>query len=87
MRLLGGGRCVEARYVPGALKANRELAGCAAKFDEGVYDELQTMSSIRNVRRAAHSRQRRRRREPGSDLRVENFPAALIGEVVERAVR
>ena len=86
VQLLDGAvECVEAGYIPGGLKANREFAECAVKFDEGVYDELQTLffdpqtsgGLLISVSAAAAE-------NLVADLRVKNFPAAIIGEVVER---
>jgi selenide,water dikinase len=86
VRLLDGAvECVEAGYIPGGLKANREFAECAVKFDEGVFDELQTLlfdpqtsgGLLIPVSAAAAE-------NLVADLRVKNFPATIIGEVVER---
>jgi selenide,water dikinase len=81
----GAAECVEAGYIPGGLKANREFAECAVKFDDDVHDDLRTLLfdpqtagglliSV-NVQDADHL---------VADLRVKDYPAAIIGEVLDR---
>jgi selenide,water dikinase len=35
--------CVQANYIPGGLKANREFAECVVAFQQGISDELKTL--------------------------------------------
>jgi selenide, water dikinase len=86
VRLLNGAiECVEAGYVPGGLKANRDFAECAVKFAEDVPDELKTLlfdpqtagGLLISVDAAAAE-------NLVADLRVKDYPAAIIGKVIPR---
>lgn len=41
--LAGALECVNAGYIPGGLKANREFAECLVGYDDGIPDDLRTM--------------------------------------------
>ena len=81
----GAVECVEAGYIPGGLKANREFAECAVKFDNDVHEDLrtllfdpQTAGGLLISVDAAYAE------KLVADLRVKDYPAAIIGGVVER---
>ena len=86
VRLLDGAvECVEAGYTPGGLKANREFAECAVKFADDVPDELktllfdpQTAGGLLVSIEAPHAERL------VADLRVRDYPASIIGKVVQR---
>ena len=86
VRLLkGAAECVEAGYIPGGLKANREFAECAVKFAEDVPEALRTLlfdpqtAGGLLISIAAHEAERL-----VADLRVRDYPASVIGSVMER---
>ncbi len=87
VRLLDGAvECVEAGYIPGGLKANREFAECAAKFAEDVPDELRTLlfdpQTAGGLLISVVAREAERL---VADLRVHDYPASIIGDVIERS--
>ena len=77
--------CVEANFIPGGLKANREFAACNVRFDDEVYPELQTLlydpQTAGGLLIAVDPDAAERL---VADLRVRNYPAAVIGEVLEK---
>ena len=82
----GAMECVRAGYVPGGLKANREFAECAVRFDDSVISELRTLlfdpqtagGLLISVADDAAA-------QLLADLRARNLSAAIVGEVIERA--
>ena len=81
----GAVECVEGKFIPGGLKANREFAECNVRFDEDVYPELQTLffdpQTAGGLLISADASVADRL---VADLRVRNFPAVVIGEVLDR---
>jgi selenide, water dikinase len=41
--LEGAMECVQARYIPGGLKANREFAECVVSYDDAVREDIRTL--------------------------------------------
>jgi selenide,water dikinase len=41
--LAGAIECVQAGYIPGGLKANRDFAECQVEYGDGIADELKTL--------------------------------------------
>jgi selenide,water dikinase len=41
--LPGAIECVQAGYIPGGLKANRDFAECQVEYGDGIADELKTL--------------------------------------------
>jgi selenide, water dikinase len=41
--LAGAMECIEARFIPGGLNANREFAECMVSYSNGISDELKTL--------------------------------------------
>jgi len=41
--LEGAVECVQAGYIPGGLKNNREFAECLVEYDDGVPDDVRTL--------------------------------------------
>ena len=86
VRLLdGAAECVEAGHIPGGLNANREFAECAVKFADDVPEELrtllfdpQTAGGLLISIEAPHAERL------VADLRVRDYPASIIGKVVDR---
>jgi selenide,water dikinase len=81
----GAAECVEANFLPGGLNANREFAECVVRFEDEVYPELKTLlfdpqtAGGMLIAVAAEATE-----SLVADLRVRNFPAVVIGEVMER---
>ncbi len=86
VRLLDGAvECVEAGHIPGGLKANREFAECAVKFDDGVYDELKTLLfDPQTAGGLLISVEAHLAEKLVADLRVRDYPASVIGDVIDR---
>ncbi len=86
VRLLdGAAECVDAGFIPGGLKANREFAECAVEFEDTVPEGLRTLlfdpqtAGGLLISIAAHEAERL-----VADLRVKDYPASIIGNVTER---
>ena len=86
VRLLHGAlECVEAGHIPGGLKANREFAECVVRYADDVPDESKTLlfdpqtagGLLISVDASAAE-------NLVADLRVKDYPAAVIGKVVPR---
>jgi selenide,water dikinase len=83
--LEGAAECVDAGYVPGGLKANREFAECAVQYDDGVFDELKTLLfDPQTAGGLLISVEPNLAEKLVADLRVRNYPAVIIGDVLER---
>jgi selenide, water dikinase len=83
--LPGALECVQAGFIPGGLKNNREFAECCAEFDGAVPEDVRTLlfdpqtagGLLISVAAAAAD-------ELHAALRAKKIPAAVIGEVVPR---
>jgi selenide,water dikinase len=83
--LPGALECVQAGFIPGGLKNNREFAECCAEFDGAVPEDVRTLlfdpqtagGLLISVAAAAAD-------ELHAALRARKIPATVIGEVVSR---
>lgn len=76
--------CIQAGFIPGGLKANREFAECMVGYDEGIPEELKTiMYDPQTAGGLLLSVAREDAEALLATLKVGGVPAVEIGEVVE----
>ncbi len=82
----GALECVRAGFIPGGLKNNREFAECVVEYDHGVSDDLRTLLfDPQTAGGLLISIAGDDADELLAKLHARKVPAAIIGEVVERA--
>jgi selenide,water dikinase len=83
--LEGALECIQAGFIPGGLKANREFAECLVSYEEGVPEEIKTiMFDPQTAGGLLLSVAREDARPLLAALHASGVPAVEIGEVLPK---